>query len=266
MSYIGKNIKKIRSLKKLNQTEFSKIFNLTRGSIGAYEEGRAEPKIDTIIQMANYFGLSIDAFINKELTVNDLYSLDMVNEKLDQAHHFKKKPAPAFRKGGIGLVKIENHLEYVVNFGNKDFIGKLPYIEFPVNFKGVARAFELKGSEMEYHQNGLHHGDILLCLKSNLPEVDPELEKVYVLVAEGKIITRRLKEIKKDSLICVSDDPNYEELHLPLDAILELWEVKGVYSTYLNPPKMLEEKVMILEKQMSEMQKQLHQMSGKRKA
>ncbi|MFY0651946.1 MAG: LexA family transcriptional regulator [Cyclobacteriaceae bacterium] len=261
MSFVGKNIKKIRSLKKISQSEFAKIFNLTRGSIGAYEEERAEPKIDTIIQLANYFGLSIDALINKELTMNDLYSLDMVNEKLNEAHHFKKETKATFRRGGIGLVKIDNQLEYVVNFSNKDFINKLPGIEFPVNFKGIARAFELNGSEMEYHQNGLHHGDILLCRLSGIKDKKLENGKVYVLVGDGQIIVRRLKSLAKSQMTFSSDDPNYDELEIPHESIVEMWEVRGAYSTYLNPPKMIEEKVMLLEMQMADFQKQLKGLS-----
>ncbi|MTI32320.1 helix-turn-helix domain-containing protein, partial [Xanthovirga aplysinae] len=49
MSYIGKNIRKIRSVKKLSQAAFAQLFDLGRATVGAYEEGRAEPKIDTII-------------------------------------------------------------------------------------------------------------------------------------------------------------------------------------------------------------------------
>jgi transcriptional regulator with XRE-family HTH domain len=252
MSFIGKNIKKI------SQADFAKIFSLTRGSIGAYEEGRAEPKIDTIIQLANYFGVSIDAFINKELTVTDLYSLDLIKEKLNEAHHFSQQSEVAFRKGGIGLVKLSNQMEYVVNLNNKDFIIKLPYIEFPVNFKGTTRAFELNGSEMEYHQNGLHHGDILLCLQVDLATKPPEKSNVYVIVADGRIITRRLKNLDSAHMHFASDDPNYSDLEISTESILQLWEVKGAYSTYLNPPKMLDEKVMLLERQMEEVLKQLN--------
>jgi len=110
---------------------------------------------------------------------------------------------------------------------------------------------------MEYHQNGLHHGDILLCLQCSLTDKTLEAGKVYVLISDGKIITRRWKAMNGDKLIWTSDDPNYEQLELSSDAIQELWEVKGVYSTYLNPPKMLEEKVMILERKMEEFSKRL---------
>ena len=50
----------------------------------------------------------------------------------------------------------------------------------------------------------------------------------------------------------MSDDPNYPDLDFSIDEILQIWEVKGAYSTYLNAPKMLDEKVMLLERQMEE--------------
>jgi transcriptional regulator with XRE-family HTH domain len=72
MSFIGRNIKKIRTTKGLSQTEFGKLFGITRGSIGSYEEGRAEPKIETLKTIANKFSISLDAIITAELTVNQL--------------------------------------------------------------------------------------------------------------------------------------------------------------------------------------------------
>ena len=60
MSVVGINIKKIRGVKGLNQTDFANLFGLTRANIGSYEELRAEPKIDTIIKIATYYKLPID--------------------------------------------------------------------------------------------------------------------------------------------------------------------------------------------------------------
>ena len=257
MTQIGKNIKRIRTTKKLSQSQFAEVFNLTRGSVGAYEEGRAEPKIDTIIQIANYFSLSIDLLLNKELTVNDLYHFDVLNQKLDEAHHFQRPVAKAFRKGGIGLVQIDNHLEYIVNHANKDFISNLPHIELPVNFKGITRAFELNGSEMEYNQNGLHHGDILLCLSESISKFKPKAGDVYVIVHNDGIITRRLKSMKGKNITFTSDDPNYQDLPINTGDIIELWCVKGVYSTYLNPPKLIENRVMLLESRLEELEKRV---------
>ncbi len=72
MSYLAINLKKLRKVKRLSQTKFAQIFSLTRASVGAYEEGRAEPKLDKLIEIAHYFGLTIDQLVAKQLTVNDI--------------------------------------------------------------------------------------------------------------------------------------------------------------------------------------------------
>lgn len=264
MSLIGKNIKKIRSAKKLSQAQFANIFDLTRGSIGAYEEERAEPKIDTIIQIANYFGLSVDLLLTKELTVKELFSLDIVKQKFNQAHDFEPKQERALRPGGIGLVGSGQYTEYIVNHGNKDFLAALPQVYLPVDFKGTTRAFEVHGSEMEYHQNGLHHGDILLALKVTGKLKSLVLQKVYVIIHDTAIYVRRLKAMDGEQLVYTSDDPNYAPLELETKQIHELWEVKGVYSTYLHPPKMMDEKLMLLEHRMNEMEVRLSRVSSKK--
>ena len=73
MSFFGKNIRKIRIAKKMSQTEFANLFNLKRTALGSYEEGRAEAKIDTIIKIADYFKLSLDQLLRKELTINEIF-------------------------------------------------------------------------------------------------------------------------------------------------------------------------------------------------
>ncbi len=67
MSYFSVNLKKLRHVKGLSQSEFARIFGLTRATVGAYEEGRAEPKLDKIIEIANYFGLTVDQLVREEL-------------------------------------------------------------------------------------------------------------------------------------------------------------------------------------------------------
>ncbi|MBD3638550.1 MAG: helix-turn-helix transcriptional regulator, partial [Crocinitomicaceae bacterium] len=51
-----------------------------RSSVGSYEEGRAEPKLDTLLKVADHFKLKVDDIIRKELTVNQIagfrYPLD----------------------------------------------------------------------------------------------------------------------------------------------------------------------------------------------
>ncbi len=57
----------------MSQSEFAAIFDLKRTAVGSYEEGRAEAKIDTIIRIADYFELSLDQLLRKELTINEIF-------------------------------------------------------------------------------------------------------------------------------------------------------------------------------------------------
>lgn len=75
---LSRNIKKLRHFKNLNQSEFAALFELNRPSIGSYEEGRSEPKLATLIRIAQHFKLSLDELINTELTINQIarFNLD----------------------------------------------------------------------------------------------------------------------------------------------------------------------------------------------
>lgn len=82
MTNFGKNIKKIRAIQKLSQTKFAELFDLSRASVGAYEEGRAEAKLDVISRIAKYFSITVDDLINKEITVNELYHFNIFDDKI----------------------------------------------------------------------------------------------------------------------------------------------------------------------------------------
>jgi len=82
MSKIGYNIKKLRNVKNLSQQAFADLFNLTRGNISSYEELRAEPKLEIIIKIANYFSIPLEHLLTKQLSVNEILNFnDYFNEE-----------------------------------------------------------------------------------------------------------------------------------------------------------------------------------------
>lgn len=255
MSFIGKNIKKIRTVRKLSQQQFSELFSLSRTSVGAYEEERAEPKVETLIQIAHYFGLSVDILLTKELSVNDLYNIDVLNQRLDKAHNIKS-PAEVRNTGtGVPIISVKKYVEYIVNYKNKDFLANLDRVNVPMANKGIMRAFEMNGSEMEYHQHGLHHGDILMCTQASADQI--EINQILVIVTEKEITIRRVEFCDQNAIKLVSDDPNYPSVNVSQKEVLEFWRVRGKYSTYLNPPKLVEEKLLSLEKRLVALEKKL---------
>lgn len=67
---VGKNIRKIRSVKGLSQSAFGELFDVSRSNIAAYEESRAMPKLDLVGRMAKHFHIDLESMLTKELTVN----------------------------------------------------------------------------------------------------------------------------------------------------------------------------------------------------
>ncbi|SDI69277.1 helix-turn-helix domain-containing protein [Chryseobacterium jejuense] len=80
MSFFGTNIKKIRQVKGLSQKAFADLFDLNRGVISSYEEGRAEPKIETILKVASHFSLDLDKLLTETLQVNQLASVSDIDQ------------------------------------------------------------------------------------------------------------------------------------------------------------------------------------------
>ena len=65
--YLQENIKNLRKYKSMNQEKLAELVGVKRSSIGAYEEGRAEPPIGTLNKMAKVFGITLDDLINRQL-------------------------------------------------------------------------------------------------------------------------------------------------------------------------------------------------------
>lgn len=80
MSFFGANIKKIRQVKGLSQKAFADLFDLNRGVISSYEEERAEPKIETLLKVANHFDLNLDQLLTETLQVNQLVNVSEINQ------------------------------------------------------------------------------------------------------------------------------------------------------------------------------------------
>lgn len=275
MSFIGKNIKKIRAVRKLSQAAFADLFNLARPSVGAYEEGRSEPKIDTIIAIANHFSLSTDALLRKELTVNELYSFDILKGEFDPT---QMPPAlgKSIRNGqkdtktvtgnyekGIPLVEKENALEYIVNLHNKDFIIDLKRIQLPAEVNGKLRAFVHSGDEMFYQERGLRDGDILLGAFVDVVPKKVKTETVYIIVTSRGFITRRIFSVEETNISLQADNSAYETKTVDKEEILEIWKIIGVWSNYISPPSMVESRLMSLENQVNQLNKRLSKLEGK---
>ena len=79
MSQVAENIKYLRKLHGWTQGDFADKINIKRSLVGAYEEGRADPRLNNLQNMSKVFGVSVDSMISKNLvgkTIEQIQSLE----------------------------------------------------------------------------------------------------------------------------------------------------------------------------------------------
>ena len=244
MSFIGKNIKKIRGVKGLSQQAFAELFDLKRATLGAYEEGRSEPRIDTIIKIANYFSISIDSLLTSDLTVNEL--LRFKEDLILTVDNLEKETLAV-----IPYVSEQKITKYGKHYNNAKFIEDLPKLSLPVEEDKKLRAFTVTNLEMTDHDKGLYPKDVIIGEYIELDDIDSYGNgEVVIAVLEGEVIVRKIYFIA-DQVVLKAEHKNIEEKIFSKSVLKELWLAK--YSFIRRLPEVgdeVENKLLFLEKEL----------------
>ena len=63
MSNIGKNISKFRKEQEMTQDQLAERLHVTRQAVSNWENGKAQPDVETLEQLAECFGVSVEMLI-----------------------------------------------------------------------------------------------------------------------------------------------------------------------------------------------------------
>lgn len=176
MSCTGKNIRKIRTIKGLSQSDFANLFNLTRASISAYEEGRAEPKMEATLNIAKYFNIPIEELLTHEITVNEFAKFNLQNFIANESK---------FETVSIPIVASRNWSAFL----NGEGLSNFPSFNCPKNFIQGELAIEVN----ENINTNLHTGTLLLCTEQN----GHSETGVYLTIDKKEAFIRNGSQIKK---------------------------------------------------------------------
>jgi transcriptional regulator with XRE-family HTH domain len=67
MSLVANNIKYLRRMNGLTQEQFARKIGIKRSLLGAYEEGRANPNLDNLMNIAKIFGTTVDNLLKNDI-------------------------------------------------------------------------------------------------------------------------------------------------------------------------------------------------------
>ncbi|MFM9908479.1 MAG: XRE family transcriptional regulator [Chitinophagaceae bacterium] len=218
MSIIAKNIRHLRSLKKLSQEQLADELSITRSRLGGYEESRNEPPIELLIKISNYFKISVDALIKGDLTKTSPDKLMNIGKNrilfpilLDQQENDL-----------IEIVPVKSMAGYLNGYADPEFIEGLQTMNLPFKIVGKHRTFPIKGDSMP----PLETGDYVVG-KYIESVADVKDGNTYILLTkdEGLVYKRVYNHIKKEGLLLlVSDNKTYDPYQVKPNDVLEIWE------------------------------------------
>lgn len=70
----GDKLRELRKENNMTQKDIANMFNIKEATVSAWEVGKAQPSIDTIIVLAQYFNVSTDYLLG--FNQNDLNKMD----------------------------------------------------------------------------------------------------------------------------------------------------------------------------------------------
>jgi transcriptional regulator with XRE-family HTH domain len=218
MSFAGKNLKYLRKLRGWTQEEFANKLKIKRSLLGAYEEERAEPRIEVLETIGHIFKISLDELLLKDL------SGAKGGSYLEKRRQMKMSAEIA----EIQYVPIKAAAGYLAGFADPDFIDELNTFTLPMLGVGSYRAFEIVGDSMLPIQSG---SVIVGERVENLDNVKTSNTYIVVSRSEGIVYKRVLKSNRiKNKVTLVSDNPTYEPYQVNAAEIMELWQAQMIIS------------------------------------
>ncbi|QHL86222.1 helix-turn-helix domain-containing protein [Nibribacter ruber] len=222
---LSTNLKYLRKKENLTQVQLAEKLQIKRSLIGAYEEGRAEPKLVTLMKMAQVFNLSVDELINPELP--------NLSKSTSSAHNSNVRVLSITVDGqdreNIELVPYKASAGYLNGYADPEFMEELPKFRLPmIQGPGTYRAFEIKGDSMLPIPSGTV---IVGRYVERWQDIKDGTPCIVVSMQEGIVFKRIYQKAQDNALRLHSDNPVYQPYEVPLADVVELWEAKAYIST-----------------------------------
>ena len=221
MKKIAKNIKHLRLLKGFTQEQFSEEIDIPKSRIGSYEEGRAEPSIETLITLSNYFRLPIDALVKNDLTLSETDTfIDMGNQRI----LFPIK-VDENNNDVIEVVTKEASAGYLQGYTDTEYVANLPIMKLNFLPTGKHRAFPIKGDSMH---PWVKDGDVVVAeYLESVKQVKNNYCYIILTRNEGLVYKRIFTDkLEEGFLMLSSDNKMYQPYLLHLSDVLEIWQFK----------------------------------------
>ena len=217
MAISNQNLKYLRKLRGWTQEEFAQKLRIKRSLLGAYEEERAEPRIDVLEVVCDIFKLTLDDILRKDLSET-------------KSNYMAKRRALKLASGrsDIPFVPVKAAAGYLAGLADPEFVDELNTFTLPMLAGGNYRAFEIIGDSMLPTPSG----SVIVGEKiESVDEVKNNAACIVVSRNEGIVYKRVQRNGRtKNKLTLVSDNPVYHPYTMNTEDVLEMWQAQMVIS------------------------------------
>jgi len=215
MSIANKNMKYLRKLRGWTQEEFATKLRIKRSLLGAYEEERADPRMDVLEAVADMFKLTLDELLRKDISDNKTTYLAK-----------RRAQKMANGRGDIPFVPVKAAAGYLAGFADPEFIDELNTFTLPMLTGGDYRAFEIIGDSMMPTPSG---SVIVGERVEGLDDVKNNNTYIVVSRTDGIVYKRIMKNNRqKNKITLVSDNPSYQPYTVNTEDVLEIWQAQMI--------------------------------------
>lgn len=251
MHFIPQNLKYLRKDRSWTQDQMAKHLGVKRSLIGAYEEGRADPRISFLLLVCQKFKLTMDDLVGRDLSEEGVKPIDLSGQSL---RILPVHIDPASNTERASLVPIKAAAGYLNGYGDVEFIEQLPVFSLPYAEVGdhkTYRIFQVSGDSMLPVKPGSYViGSYVLDWN------DVKNDQCYIVVSrsEGIVYKRLLNNLRDGHFTLKSDNPSYEPIQIEAGEVLELWKAEGLTTFELPEPSSIPAQ---LEQSLKEIQQRL---------
>ncbi|UOQ96577.1 helix-turn-helix domain-containing protein [Hymenobacter sp. 5317J-9] len=243
---INTNLKFCRRELALTQAQMADKLGIKRSLVGAYEEGRAEPRLATLVNMARLFGITLDQLVTTDFSKKKNAKIIGSVPAPDAASAEDDTDPPTSPAGGklrilaLTVDKDQNeNIEwvpqkaaagYLNGYADPEYLEVLPKFRLPMlSNTGTYRAFEIAGDSMLPIASGTVIVGRYVEEWSTIKDGTP---CIVVSKREGIVFKRLFNKLRSGAMFVLhSDNPNFSPYDLNVDDVLEIWEAKSYISS-----------------------------------
>jgi transcriptional regulator with XRE-family HTH domain len=260
---IGQNIKLLRKRLGKSQEEVATVFGLTRSSYSGYENGVADPGIDTLIQVSDYFKIPLDTLMRKdfnEFTATEWESIDKGLYADIQGKNIRilTQMVNNDDEDLIEMIPAKARAGYAAGYADPEYLKILPTFSLPFLSKNRKyRSFPIIGDSMPPVVEGSY---VVAEFIQNWMTIKNGTPCIVVTQDDGivfKIVYNNLME--SQSLQLCSTNPMYQPYTVHANGVFEMWKFVNYISPELPDVRMDDTQ---LGKSISELQKEVHELKN----